>query len=274
MIHYVISLTKGYHTVIDAIDSDLLQYKWLAKTTLTGGVYASRSTRVNGKRVEILMHRLILSRKLGIELSHEQLTDHRDLNSLNNRRDNLRVATYTDNNRNSRLSKENKSGITGVSWHTKNRKWAAYISVNSKTLYLGTFDDMADAIRARRSAEAKYYGEFAPVPQPNEHEVVEQDSARPRNHKHRYADARMRSDNRSGYKGVWLTGARKKPFAADCAGKHLGTFATAEEASAVYCRAFAEHYGREIDARIAAGDLDDAEAAAIKYLPVPQEEKK
>lgn len=248
MICFVIHLTKGYHAIVDAVDSDLAQYKWTAKTTLQGGVYAARSTRVNRQRAHVLMHRLILSRKLGIELTREQLTDHRDLDTLNNRRQNLRLATSAQNNRNTGIGKLNKSGVIGVSWHARNNKWAAYISVDSKTRYLGTFDDLADAIAARRAAEVQYFGEFAPPPQANELDLIQQDAKRPRTQKHRYADARLRSDNKSGYKGVWLTGLRKKPYAADCAGKHLGTFATAEEAYAAYCVAYAEHYGRDINA--------------------------
>lgn len=98
-----------------------------------------------------------------LELGWE-LTDHIDRNPLNNRKENLRPATHTENARNSSISKNNTSGFTGVYMCKQNNweRWRAEICVNKNRIVLGHFIDKTDAIKARLEAEAKYYGEFAP----------------------------------------------------------------------------------------------------------------
>ena len=67
-----------------------------------------------------------------------------------------------ENARNRSLGKNNTSGITGVSYHKKSKKWTAYITVNRKRIWLGEYSNKEDAIRNRLIAEKKYYKEFAP----------------------------------------------------------------------------------------------------------------
>lgn len=88
--------------------------------------------------------------------------DHADRNPLNNRKYNLRKATFIENSQNSTIRKDNKSGFTGIYWIEKIKKWEAYIEINKKRKYLGYFIDKEDAILARLKAEKEYYGEFAP----------------------------------------------------------------------------------------------------------------
>ena len=87
--------------------------------------------------------------------------DHIDRNELNNRRNNLRLATVKENARNGSLRSTNTSGIIGVGWRKRYQKWQAQITVDYKNIHLGYFADK-DAIRARLNAEVKYFGEFAP----------------------------------------------------------------------------------------------------------------
>lgn len=87
-----------------------------------------------------------------------RMTDHRDRDPLNNRRENLREATASQNNQNKGLRKHNTSGATGVS-RDRNR-WRAEIDVGKKSVYLGTFKDKEEAIEIRRLAEVKHFGEF------------------------------------------------------------------------------------------------------------------
>ena len=88
--------------------------------------------------------------------------DHIDRNELNNRKYNLRKCTKKDNNRNRSLPSNNTSGAMGVNWERRRNKWRSRIVVDEKEIYLGTFQNKEDAIKARLKAEAKYYGEFAP----------------------------------------------------------------------------------------------------------------
>lgn len=59
--------------------------------------------------------------------------------------------------KNRKINKRNKSGVTGVSWDKKSKKWFVNIGYNNKTIYLGRFDELEDAIEVRKKAEEKYY---------------------------------------------------------------------------------------------------------------------
>ena len=88
--------------------------------------------------------------------------DHEDRNPLNNRKYNLRKASFSENAQNISRRKDNKSGVTGVFYNKKDCRWSAYINVNKKRLMLGCYVDKTNAIKVRLNAEVKYYGEFAP----------------------------------------------------------------------------------------------------------------
>lgn len=157
-----IFLTKGYTTVVSAIDADLARYKWQALVSPLGVVYARRHATVNGKRSTVLMHRVILEKVLGIELTRTQEVDHIDLDGTNNTRMNLRLATHGQNQRNQLAQRNSKSGIRGVSLREQTGMWEASIHINGRHIYLGVFAKLIDAARVRREAEREYFREFAP----------------------------------------------------------------------------------------------------------------
>lgn len=82
--------------------------------------------------------------------------DHIDHDKMNNRFSNLREATHLDNNKNASRRIDNKSGVTGVSWHSRDKKWQAQIGVGGKQTNLGFFDEKLTAIFARWAAEEKH----------------------------------------------------------------------------------------------------------------------
>ena len=82
--------------------------------------------------------------------------DHENQIRDDNKWKNLRRATRLQNGRNQKLPKRNQSGVCGVSWHKSCRKWLARITVNGKSVYLGTFALLEDARSAREHAEEKY----------------------------------------------------------------------------------------------------------------------
>lgn len=86
-----IPLTKGQISIVDADNvSTLEKYNWAASwNKRLGAYYAMTSCAVNGKRVSLLMHRVILN----MSVEDKRHCDHRDGNTLNNRRENLRPAT-------------------------------------------------------------------------------------------------------------------------------------------------------------------------------------
>jgi hypothetical protein len=86
--------------------------------------------------------------------------DHKNGNKLDQSLTNLRLATNQENSFNQGLSKNNTSGVKGVSWNNRDQRWVAMIGYNRKNINLGYYINKEDAIQARREAEIKYYGEF------------------------------------------------------------------------------------------------------------------
>ncbi|MCT9071216.1 HNH endonuclease [Cupriavidus gilardii] len=73
-----------------------------------------------------------------------------------NRISNLRIVTTAENAKNQRRRADNTSGVTGVVWFKRRRKWAAQISVQGKCKNLGCFESFEAAVRARKEAERAY----------------------------------------------------------------------------------------------------------------------
>lgn len=131
---------------------ELARYKWHAEKG-TRTFYAVRSKRVNGDP-KTMMHRQIL----GIS-GRYVLTDHID--GLNNQRDNLRVSTFLNNNRNRKPWPNSTSRFVGVCWLKADKIWRASIQIDGVPKSLGRFKSEVDAARARDAAAKKYYGEVA-----------------------------------------------------------------------------------------------------------------
>ena len=78
-----------------------------------------------------------------------------------NRKENLRIVSKSQNGMNCDYSKRNTSGAIGVYWRKDINKWYARITVNYNTIHLGYFNEFEDAIKARKDAEDKYFGEYS-----------------------------------------------------------------------------------------------------------------
>lgn len=161
-----ILLTKGKVALVDDEDYERLsRYRWQAlrhrKTW-----YACRTAHSEGERWTSLMHREIL----GITNRHEEV-DHKDGNGLDNRRENLRVASLSQNRFNAGKYSTNKSGYKGVSFHTATGRWVASIRANNKQFFLGRFDDPVDAARAYDRKALELHQEFARLNFPKENYV-------------------------------------------------------------------------------------------------------
>lgn len=97
------------------------------------------------------LHSLILGKMDGKEI------DHKNGNKLDNRRENLHFVTHQQNIWNMGLSKRNKSGIKGVSFDRRISKWVARISLNGKSIHLGSFSTSTEARRRRQLAEEQLF---------------------------------------------------------------------------------------------------------------------
>ncbi len=91
---------------------------------------------------------------------NKPFVDHIDNDKANNNVNNLRWATITENNRNKVLSSRNTSGVKGVCWNKKHKKWYAGIKIDGKNKHLGSFNTLEEAKQARQNFANKLFGDF------------------------------------------------------------------------------------------------------------------
>lgn len=127
-------------------------YSWIKSNK---GYVVTTITIDKNKTKTISFHRLVTN------APDDVLVDHIKHNKLDNRKSELRLVDSVKNEQNSKLAKNNTSGITGVTWHSRDRVWQARIKVNYKYIHLGYFDNIEDAVKARKQAEEKYFGEYS-----------------------------------------------------------------------------------------------------------------
>lgn len=138
----------------------------------TGQIFSKRAGRVIGSKVKNRntfywsatirgrrhrLHRVAWVIHYGVWPSGQ--IDHMNGNGLDNRLENLRDSTHTQNQRNQRIHRKNTTGVRGVSPYTRTGQFQASIWFNGKRLYLGRFDTIEAAASARAAAEARYWAE-------------------------------------------------------------------------------------------------------------------
>lgn len=153
-----IQLTRGMVALVDDEDFEWLnQWKWYAAHANRSKFYAARDTR-RGKRERggiVYMHRQIMDAGSGLEV------DHKNGNSLDCRRGNLRLCDHPQNCRNIRQRCDNHSGYRGVTWCKRDQCWRVEIHYNGAKKQLGRFDDLKAAALAYNTAAIELHGEFA-----------------------------------------------------------------------------------------------------------------
>ncbi len=145
----LIPLTQNEFAIVDPEDVEMLdEYRWglTAKNQLR---YARR--KENGKT--IYMHREIMNAPAGMQI------DHINGNGLDNRRVNLRVCTVKQNQQNASKRAISSSRFKGVAWIRK--KWIARITLNYRTMHIGSYHDEVRAAQAYDEKAAELFGEFA-----------------------------------------------------------------------------------------------------------------
>ncbi len=160
MVKYI-NIGQGLQTIVDDVDYEWAsKMKWrLDKNPSIRNKYAIRTVhapRKDGKRgasKTIRLHRLV------IKCPPELFVDHINGDTLDNRKENLRLCTQRQNN----CNRESYGQYTFKGIKKDGRGWTAAISVNNKAIYLGYFTNSYDAAVAYNTAAIKYNGEFARV---------------------------------------------------------------------------------------------------------------
>jgi hypothetical protein len=153
-----IGLTRGRVAVVDR---DLVgavgAQRWHAKIDKRKRRVYARS-RI-GMRL-VLLHRFVAELRTG---GHTPLIDHKNLDGLDCRWDNLREASIDENNRNRPANRNCRSGYRGVC-QLKSGRWCASIQHDGTRFSLGTYDTKEQAARAYRAAAKAHHREFAHTP--------------------------------------------------------------------------------------------------------------
>ncbi|MGD0551230.1 MAG: HNH endonuclease signature motif containing protein [Sedimentisphaerales bacterium] len=159
-----IYLGEGEWTIVDAdVYYQLGHLKWHIKGCNRERFYAVRDVKIGRWQTKQLgLHREIMDAPKGL------VVDHKNGDSLDNRRANLRLATYSQNHQNVPKRKNTSSRFIGVSFNKRGEKWSASIGYEGKVIWLGYFDNEIDAAHAYDAAARKYYGEFARLNFPDE----------------------------------------------------------------------------------------------------------
>ena len=143
-------------------DGDLIRIKKTNNRVKVGDIAGNLmpsgyiQTQINGKRY--YNHRLIYLYHNGCL---PEYLDHVDNDPTNNKIENLRPCSRSNNSHNSKIRKNNKSGIKGVCWHKEDKRWRAQIVLNNKNIYIGNFENLNDAKLAVEDKRLELHKEFA-----------------------------------------------------------------------------------------------------------------
>ena len=154
-----IQLTQGQVALVSAHRfEEFNAFKWHALWYPGAqSFYAVRNVRLpTGKWTLISMHRTVL----GLKYGDKRHGDHANHNALDNRDENLRIATVSQNLCNRGAQRNNTSGFKGVTWDRVANKWRAQIKSGGKMKHLGAFDDLEIAHAAYVSASTELHGLF------------------------------------------------------------------------------------------------------------------
>jgi hypothetical protein len=153
----LIPLSQGLFAKVSDEDFEYLsKFKWSAKRD-RGDFRAMRKTSLAEGYRSIYMHRVIL----GLDSSDKRVGDHINHDTLDNTRENLRIADLSQSAMNRRIQSRKTCKYKGVFTTRRNDRWVAIIAVKGKNIHLGTFGSQEEAHEAYCVAANRLHGEFS-----------------------------------------------------------------------------------------------------------------
>lgn len=150
-----------YEAIVHDEDKDLAESSWSVHRKKKTA-YAHRVVKdISGRMVNVYLHQVILERILGRKLEKGEIPDHINGDGLDNRRENIRLATTSQNIANSKLRSTNTSGYRGVSFNKAKGKYMACIEHKGKAHNLGYYNNPEEAHEAYKARAKEIFGEFA-----------------------------------------------------------------------------------------------------------------
>lgn len=149
--------------IVDKEDAEYVsQWYWrksLPRRHGTEGYWISNAKQKDidaGYPTTLRLHQMIAERKYGKYDKKLFVPDHINREHDDNTRKNIKLKSNMENSKNRNVSYSNTSGKTGVSYNKRDDDYDAYITVNYKTINLGSYKKFEDAVKARKDAEIKY----------------------------------------------------------------------------------------------------------------------
>ena len=165
--HVRLNMTMTQERVRELFDYQDGQLVWKKRTgprsnpnQAAGSLMPQGYLRVKFDKKSHLVHRLVYLWHTG---EMPVFIDHQDQNKTNNKIENLRPATHTQNLQNRPKYRNNTSGLKGVSFHRHKSKWQASIRIAGKQKYLGIYERKEDAYLVYCEACKKHHGSFSNV---------------------------------------------------------------------------------------------------------------
>ena len=154
----LIPLTNGKVSIVSSEDyEEIIKHNWHAAYS-KGRWEARRGVHINGKQYLLMMHRAIM----GLDKKDNRYVDHIDGDSLNNKRENLRICTNQENQYNQKgPNKDGSSGYRGVTWSKKNGAWQVSVRKGGVLYHGGYFNAPQIAAISRDTLAIKLHGRFA-----------------------------------------------------------------------------------------------------------------
>lgn len=164
---------NGYSVIIDDEDYPImLEHNWSIWKNKKGThiyVYCNMYD-TNKLKYSMMLHRYLMDCKKG----DGKDVDHINGDTLDNRRQNLRICTHKENTHNAKLSRANKSGYKGVYFSTERNKYRAGITLNGIYKHIAYANTAEEAARLYDVAAIRYYKEYARTNFPKENYIKEQ----------------------------------------------------------------------------------------------------